>query len=185
MIYFVVALKDEVPDFSFERFLGEDFQIIYTGVGKVNATLHLTEAILKERPTLVINVGTAGTPKHKIGDVFFCNDFIDGDLTEIESVKNHIVSQLPPKYEEIFKPTGSVTTKDTFANYSEPIVTDAADMECFAYASVCNHFSIPFVAIKIVTDIIGQTSVSLWEEQLPMARELTFKILNELSQKEA
>lgn len=177
MIYFVVALKEEIPTFPFDNFWGEDYKIIYTGVGKVNACLHLTEAILQEKPSLVINIGTAGTPKHKIGDVLFCNEFWDGDLTEIQSVTNHIISKLPQN----IKATYSVTTKDTFANYTEPITTDAADMESFAFASVCDYYSVPFVAIKIITDIIGHTSLAKWEEQLPNARRIALNTLIELS----
>lgn len=181
MIYFVVALKDEVPPFPFEKFLGEEYKIIYTGVGKVNACLYLTEAILQEKPSLVINIGTAGTPKHKIGDVLFCNEFFDGDLAEIESVSAHLLSKLPPKFEKVFTPRYSLTTKDTFSDYSKPILSDAADMEGFAFATVCDYFSIPFVAIKIITDIIGQTNLAKWEEQLPKAREVALKVLTELS----
>lgn len=182
MIYFVVALEEEFTALPFKLFLGEEYKIIYTGVGKVNACLHLTEAVLQEKPSLVINIGTAGTPTHKIGDVLICNEFIDGDLTEIDSVCKHIVSTLPESYERVFKPRYSVTTKDTFSHYDDPITSDAADMESFALARVCDHYSLPFVAIKIITDIIGQTSLALWEEQLPRARETALKLLTALSE---
>lgn len=182
MIYFAIALKEEVGELGFEKFLGEDYKIIYTGVGKVNAALHLQEAVLESRPSLVVNIGTAGTPKHRIGDVLICNEFFDGDLVEIESAVKHLKFGLPARYEAVFKPSRSVTTQDTFSCYSRPITTDASDMESFALARVCERYGLPFVAIKIVTDIIGQTSISKWEEQLPEARIKAQAVLNGINE---
>ena len=53
---------------------------IYTGVGKVNAALRLTVAIQRLRPDVVLNVGTAGTTKHHVGDILLCTRFMDRDL---------------------------------------------------------------------------------------------------------
>src|SRR4051812_48314684 len=41
-------------------------EVIYCGVGKVNAALHATRVILERKPSLVINFGTAGKidPRH-------------------------------------------------------------------------------------------------------------------------
>lgn len=180
MIYFVIALKEEVGELSFEKFLGEDYTVIYTGVGKVNATMHLQAAIIEQKPDLVINIGTAGTPCHQIGDILICNDFRDGDIVEIESVTKRLKMALPSKYEAVFKPNATVTTKDTFT-YTVPITTDASDMESFALARVCDYYDVPFVAIKIITDIIGQTSLSKWEEQLPNARRIAQQFLSQLN----
>lgn len=47
---------------------------------------------------------------------------------------------------------------------------DVVDMEAFAQAQVCMELNIPFMAIKYVTDLIGQNSVKHWEDKLADAR---------------
>ena len=51
----VVALEDELP-----TKLAPDWSILYTGVGKINAAIKATEAVLQNRPSHLINYGTAG-----------------------------------------------------------------------------------------------------------------------------
>ena len=54
----VCAPKDE---FSIK---GSNYDLLFTGVGKVNAAIHLTEYLLKKgRPEYIINYGTAGSKK--------------------------------------------------------------------------------------------------------------------------
>ena len=56
-----------------------DAEVYYvrTGIGKVKAAFHLAEAIRQVEPDIVINMGTAGTIHHKVGDIFVCRHFID------------------------------------------------------------------------------------------------------------
>ena len=44
-------------------------------------------------------------------------------------------------------------------------------MEAFAQAIVCKEYNIPFIAVKYVTDLIGQNSVKHWEGKLADARK--------------
>jgi Nucleoside phosphorylase len=51
----VVALEDELPSQ-----LVPGWNVLYTGVGKVNAAIAATEAVLEAKPAHLINFGTAG-----------------------------------------------------------------------------------------------------------------------------
>ena len=44
-------------------------------------------------------------------------------------------------------------------------------MEAYAQAWVCRTKNTPFIAVKYVTDIIGQNSVKHWEDKLADARK--------------
>ncbi len=44
-------------------------------------------------------------------------------------------------------------------------------MEAYAQALVCRAKNTPFIAVKYVTDIIGQNSVKHWEDKLADARK--------------
>ena len=71
----VCALKDE---FSIK---GSNYDLLYTGVGKVNATIHLTEYLLKKgRPEYIVNYGTAGSKKVKVGSLVDCTKFVQRDM---------------------------------------------------------------------------------------------------------
>ena len=52
---------------------------IRTGIGKVKSAFHLAEAIRQVQPDLVLNLGSAGTVNHQVGDIFVCRKFIDRD----------------------------------------------------------------------------------------------------------
>ena len=65
----------------------EDYRVLYTGVGKVNATLELTKVLQKAHlhylppmPKLVINYGTAGSRKIKKKQLVDCTKFIQRDM---------------------------------------------------------------------------------------------------------
>ena len=62
---------------EFSEIKWEDAQVYYirTGIGKVKSAYYLTEVLSQFQPDLVINMGTAGTVNHKVGDIFVCQKF--------------------------------------------------------------------------------------------------------------
>jgi adenosylhomocysteine nucleosidase len=64
----------------------EDVQTAYllTGVGKMKSAYYLSDAIDKMQPDCVINIGTAGTVRHNVGDIFVCRSFIDRDMQKLK-----------------------------------------------------------------------------------------------------
>ena len=57
---------------------------IRTGIGKVKSAFHLAEAIRQVQPDLVLNLGSAGTVNHQVGDIFVCRKFIDRDMQKMK-----------------------------------------------------------------------------------------------------
>ena len=127
-----------------------DAEVYYvrTGIGKVKAAFHLAEAIRQVEPDIVINMGTAGTIHHKVGDIFveqkgFCKHWTE---------------------------SATCNTGDSFLTELTDIEGDVVDMEAYAQAFVCNSKEIPFISVKYVSDVIGQNSVKHWEDKLADAR---------------
>ena len=58
-ILIVTALHRELPDRYENPFFNHN--ILFTGVGKINATYELTKVLSKDRFDLVINYGTAAS----------------------------------------------------------------------------------------------------------------------------
>ena len=63
-----------------------DFNLLISGVGKVNAAYHLTRKLAewghqkKGLPKLVLNLGTAGSTQFKAGSIVNCTRFIQRDI---------------------------------------------------------------------------------------------------------
>ncbi|MCD8164967.1 MAG: nucleosidase, partial [Bacteroides sp.] len=173
-ILIVYAVEGEYVPVTFP---GCEVKMVMTGVGKANAAMKLTRAICEERPDLVINMGTAGTLDHEVGDLFVCRHFVDRDYESVRlpGLSYEIVfsGEIMPgeDWKEPAVRSGICNTGDNFVTYTEGFVGDVVDMEAFALAVVCREFNIPLVAVKYVTDLIGQNSVEHWEDKLSDARK--------------
>lgn len=170
------AVKEEFVPITLN---GCEVKYILTSIGKAKAAMKLTEGICKESPDLVLNIGTAGTLNHNVGDIFVCRQFIDRDFQFINFPGiEHEISFTPILgKEEILKNWGLninfgvCNTGDSFVTEAESVNGDVVDMEAFAQAIVCKEFSIPFIAVKYVTDLIGENSIKHWEDKLSDARK--------------
>lgn len=185
-ILFVYAIPEEKIEINIPN-----AEVIYveTGIGKVNAAMHTMRAICEYHPDVVINLGSAGTLNHKVGDIIVCNRFVDRDLRKV--VLDGVISEIEfdrDAINRIFlsehlmdhaKLVGTCNTGDSFITEGTDIEGDVIDMESYAVADVCREMGIPFVAVKYVTDIVGQNSSQEWYAKLKDAREGLTKFFND------
>lgn len=137
------ALKSEFP---FEN----DFPVLYTGVGKTNSTLSLSNYLNKNKKTdLVINVGSAGAIKYKKGAIIECGIFIDGQLNYPNYIEEHIVFQ---------QSKSLCLTFDNFIIESHKQQPHCVDMESFSLAKTCQLMGVNFLCFKYISDIIGENN---------------------------
>jgi len=157
----------------------EDYQTLYTGVGKVNATLKLTQRLhsshlhyLPLMPKLVINYGTAGSRELPIGELVDCTKFIQRDMdctgfgilkgqtpfeNEVPMILDYDHVEFNPIGKKLRCGTGDNFVQDDIDNYS-----DVFDMEAYALAKVCHHYHIPFISFKYITDNVNEHSPKDW-----------------------
>ena len=184
-ILVVYAVQGEFAEINWP-----DAQVYYvrTGIGKVKAAYHLTSAIKQVHPDLVINMGTVGTLNHQVGDILVCRRFVDRDMLSLSSLgleshidcnelldKSGLCKQLEGNYQ--------CNTGDSFLTEITHVEGDVVDMESYAEALVCQGEGVPYIAVKYVTDIIGQNSVKHWEDKLADARVALADYFNVLSEK--
>ena len=158
---------------------------IRTGVGKVKSAFYVAEAIGQVQPELVLNIGSAGTCKHHVGDIFVCRKFIDRDMQQLSALGLEYTIDHSPLLDaagfcQHWADEGVCNTGDCFVTQPGELQGDVIEMEAYAQAFVCRAKNIPFVAVKYVTDIIGQNSVKHWEDKLTDARTELSHYLNEL-----
>lgn len=163
-----------------------DINYVRTGVGKASAAARLAKAIEEYKPELVINLGTAGTVRHQVGEIVLCTRFVDRDMKAVNlpGINHEIeMSDLDRQFvcESATIKLGSCNTGDSFLTELSNAEDDVYDMESYAEAFLCKELGIPFIAIKYVTDRIGENSVKHWEDKLADARnELTLLMTEKL-----
>ena len=173
------AVQGEFTELKFPGLIGEEevhIGYIRTGVGKVKSAYYVSEVLNQAKPDLVINVGTAGSIDCQVGDILVCRHFIDRDMQKLANMglEYEIDSSalLAEKgYCMHWAGEGICNTGDTFLTELSDVKGDVVDMEAFAQAIVCRVKNVPFIAVKYVTDIIGQNSVKHWEDKLADARK--------------
>ncbi|MEG1660288.1 MAG: nucleosidase [Bacteroides sp.] len=168
----------------------QDVEVYYlrTGIGKVKAAFYLTEAINQVKPDLVLNLGTSGTISHQVGDIFVCAHFVDRDMQKLSNLgldwQINAAELLTSKgYCDHWTKDGVCNTGDSFLTELTDVEGDVVDMEAYAQAFVCQEKKIPFVAVKYVSDIIGQNSAKHWENKLADASKALTHYLNVLKER--
>ena len=166
----LVALDLEIPLVTWEF----DCNIQYTGIGKVNAAITTTRAILDFKPELIVNLGTAGSVNVEpgqsvtIGSVlerdFDCNPIQIRGSVPFDDAPREFISMLP----------GYICgSGDNFVTSLDPWFVaegiEIIDMELFAIAKTAFKFDIPWVSFKYITDALNSTSESDWFAKLPEA----------------
>jgi len=173
----------------------DDYDVLYTGVGKVNATFKLTQKFGKIGSyipyDMVINYGTAGSRKIKKKTLVDCTKFIqrDMDVTGLGFMRGETPFEQDPPFviqqqNVEFNPIGRNATcgsGDNFAEDKSQYYGEVVDMEAYALAKVCYLYDIPFISFKYITDGADEQAHEDWEKNLADGIEVfKEKILKEL-----
>tara|TARA_Y100001937_G_scaffold109667_1_gene154585 strand:- start:1500 stop:2108 length:609 start_codon:yes stop_codon:yes gene_type:complete len=173
----------------------DDYEVLYTGVGKVNATFELTRKFGKYGSyipyNMVINYGTAGSRKIKKKTLVDCTKFIqrDMDVTGLGFMRGETPFEQDPPFviqqQNIeFNPIGRNATcgsGDNFAEDKSQYYGEVVDMEAYALAKVCYLYDVPFISFKYITDGADEQAHEDWEKNLADGIEVfKEKILKEL-----
>lgn len=182
----VVAHNDELNDDL--RSLGDN--LLITGVGKVNASYHLTKKLTELKvqqatPKTIINIGSAGSKKYKKGTLVYCHQFIqrDMDCTAFGYEKGITPSDTFSRilsHKQILSdiPTGICGTGDSFVT-TEQVEEDidVVEMEAYALARVAKIEGIDFIALKYITDGLDETGGEDWQDEVKGSAETTYDYL--------
>jgi adenosylhomocysteine nucleosidase len=149
-----VAIPSEFP----KELCPEGIELIYTGVGKVNAAISAARHLMDLDPAsaIVINYGSAGSTIHPVHSLLRCRQFQQADMDArplAEKGHTPFDELLYPHIERdilVFDPQGILcTTQDTF---QQSPVYEVNDMEAYGIAKVCRIRGIDFAAYKFISD---------------------------------
>lgn len=158
-------------------------EIVYTGVGKVNAAIATTKAIHEFSPKKIINFGTAGKVNPSLKGLLEVGKVLQRDM-HTEPLAPRGKTPFCPRPSE-YQSTGSILcgTGDSFVTSHDPWLhendIDVVDMELFAIAAVAHQFNIPWYSYKFITDDANSDSANDWHEKVNHGQELFLRILGE------
>ena len=183
---YVVALKEEVDTEFIDK-----FDVLITGVGKVNAAYELTRHLAENKNiyNLVINFGTAGSNYLDPGTFVDCTRFYEKDMDCLplgfEPFQTPFEKEIIIDFslESIFNPLNknlSCYTGDKFV--TEDLEYDGIfDMEAYALAKVCKNFQLPFISFKYISDGANSDSAGDWTENISSGYKIFYeKVVNEI-----
>ena len=172
-IVILAAIPDElIPDSI------SGINVIYTGIGKINAAYWTTKVILEQKPRLILNVGTGGVlTVENLGKVHNVRSVIERDFLAMPLAERGSVPFDHSKNEFILNHQGlKVATGDSFVTENDSWLNqqnvDLVDMELFAIAKVSSKLGVPLKAIKYGSDLANSDAPLDWKKSLDQAKFL-------------
>lgn len=177
---FVFALASEAAE-AFEH-----VQKSIVGIGKVNAAHKLTKAICQKRPSLIVNLGSAGSNVFRRGEVICCTRFVQRDMDVREL--GYLLYETPLagidpvlEYGVCIKhlPQGVCGSGDHFETNHATTDYDVIDMEAYPLALIAMKENIPFLCLKYISDGADGTAAEEWAVQVHHAAQAFSRVLFE------
>lgn len=188
--------------------------LLQSGIGKANAAMGSALLIELYKPDCIMNIGTAAGfhPKLKFGDVVISSEvrYHDVDATSFTYEYGQVPNMPPlftpaPHLVRLAEQAGEKRAKYGYKYYKGLIASGdsflsdkkrvayilnklpglyAAEMEAAAVAQACYQLKIPFIIIRAISDIAGETAKESFEKNLKSAAkhaaDFTLKILEEV-----
>ena len=174
----IVALPSELPKdlWTFSE------PLIYSGVGKLNASVATIQAIDKHKPNFILNLGTVGALNNDISGVVEIREVFQRDFdAEPLSPKGKVPFDNKPEVLTSSFGKYSCGTGDTFVRSKDPWLVDnqidVVDMELFAIAHACYSKGLPWRSLKFITDYVSRDSGEDWQKNLEVSGTALTKVL--------
>lgn len=169
-VLFSFALESEAADV----FVGQNTLI--TGIGKVNAAYELTKAIQNKKPSLIVNLGSAGSNFFQKGDIICCTKFVQRDMdvrglgfVQYETPLSNLPVILDYGLAMDNLKMGICGTGDSFEMGHATKIYDMVDMEAYALAMIAMKENIPFLCLKYISDGADDNAADDWVIQVHKA----------------
>lgn len=175
----ITALESELD----KSVLPTGVEIVYSGVGKINATAASIRAIHEFQPKKIVNFGTVGKINSALHGLLEIGKVIQRDMD---------AEPLAPRGSTPFcaRPQEYVSTGrficgsgDSFVTASDPWLhsqgVDVVDMELFAIAAIAHDHHIPWQSFKYITDEANEDSGEDWQAKVHLGQELFLAALSQ------
>ncbi|MBX3032234.1 MAG: nucleosidase [Chloroflexi bacterium] len=151
----VVAAAEEA------RYLPDGYRTVLTGIGKTAAAIAVTRAILEERPSLVVNAGSAGALRDGLHGLFEIGTVVNHDMNAdaIRSLGYDPRERLIVGDSSIVLASGDVFVNDPIVRARLAVDHHLVDMEGYAVAYACQELGVPLRMVKHVSDQADESAM--------------------------
>jgi adenosylhomocysteine nucleosidase len=176
----IVALPEE-----FQLPLPLNWQIIYSGVGKVNAAIATVSAIRDYQPSFIINYGTVGSLNNSLTGLHEVGNFCQRDMITLPKSPRGIT---PFGNNDLYISNGRSNircgTGDSFVLDREDWLVehcDVVDMEGYSIVKSANEYNIPWQSFKYITDFTSADGFNDWQSNVANGQKEFLKILETIN----
>jgi adenosylhomocysteine nucleosidase len=172
-IVVIVALEDELES----KYLSSHIPVIYSGIGKVNASIATFKAILEFSPRLIINYGTVGKITKDLTGLITIGSVLQRDMiAEPLSPRGTVPFSKKPNIHSSVLEGHLCGTGDSFVTKQDDWLienqVDVVDMELFAIASVAHEHQVDWLSYKFISDEANEASGKEWSKQVNQGQQL-------------
>ena len=176
----ITALESELK----RNALPSGVEIVYSGLGKINAALTSLKAIDQFNPSAIMNFGTAGKINPQLDGLLHIGKVIQRDMMAEPLAPRGKTPFCERPFEYLSSGKYVCGSGDSFVTASDPWLlsqgVDLVDMELFAIAYVATHHQIPWHSYKYITDDANESSGNDWHEKVNHGQDLFIEKLRQL-----
>lgn len=166
----VVALEEEATHLH-----AGELPVLVTGVGKICAASSLAAVLARQRPSSIINLGTAGALREGLSGTHMIGQVVQHDFNH-ELIKGLTGEAFGDPID--LGPKGPVLgSGDVFVAGGEERKSllqrgiELVDMEGYAVAAVARNFGLAVTLVKEVSDEAGESAGKSWRDSLDECAE--------------
>jgi adenosylhomocysteine nucleosidase len=176
----ITALESELKRESLPR----GVEIVYCGVGKINAAMTSIKAIQQYSPKRILNFGTAGKIKPELQGLLEIGKVIQRDM-DAEPLAPRGITPFCHR-PQAYLSTGKFLcgSGDSFVTATDPWLhsqgVDLVDMELYAIAAIAHEHHIPWQSFKYITDDANESSGKDWQAKVRNGQDLFLRQLQKI-----
>jgi adenosylhomocysteine nucleosidase len=177
----IVALPSELPETLWKR----SEPLVYSGVGKLNASIATITAIEKYKPKFILNLGTVGSLNENLSGIIEISKVFQRDFDATPLSPQGVVpfDDKPQVLTSSFNGY-ACGTGDTFVRTKEIWLQnnsiDVVDMELFAIAHACYSRDVAWRSFKYITDYVSIDSGDEWKKNLEQSGVALMKAIDQI-----
>ena len=176
----ITALESELK----RNALPAGVEMVYSGIGKINAALTSAKAINQLSPRKIMNFGTAGKVNPQLDGLLEIGKVIQRDMMAEPLAPRGTTPFCDRPQEYLSSGKYICGSGDSFVSTADPWLlsqgVDVVDMELFAIAYVANYHQIPWHSYKYITDDANESSANDWHQKVNHGQDLFIEKLKQL-----
>ncbi len=156
------------------EFVPPRFRTLLTGLGKTAAAVATTVAIMEERPSHVVNIGSAGALRDGLSGLFEVGTVVNHDINgdAVRALGYDPKDRLRVGESDVVLASGDLFVTDPAVRARLAEQAHLVDMEGYAVAFAAQRLGVPVTLVKHVSDNADETALDWVDVVAVSARAL-------------